>query len=207
MLKTRHSISLAVVLLVMCMPSSSFSQSYGTSAGLRLGNNQDYRTIGITGKQRLMKGITAEAIIQSDFTANTTAHLLLARHRPMISKRFNYYYGGGLSVGMEESRQKVPESMQVITTYGNPTLGMDFVLGVEMTLMKVNLSLDYKPNINLTGKEQWYAGQVGISVRPVIVKGREQQKRQRQKARNKRKSQRKSTPGPFKRFIQEIKGQ
>lgn len=207
MLKTRHSISLAVVLLVMCIPYLSFSQSYGTSAGLRFGNNQDYRTIGITGKQRLMKGITAEAIIQSDFTANTTAHLLLARHRPMISKRFNYYYGGGLSVGMEESRQKVPESMQVVTTYGNPTLGMDFVLGVEMTLMKVNLSVDYKPNINLTGKEQWYAGQVGISVRPVIVKGREQQKRQRQKARSKRKSQRKSTPGPFKRFIQQIKGQ
>lgn len=198
---------MAVVLLVMCIPSLSFSQSYGTSAGLRLGNNQDYRTIGITGKQRLMKGITAEAIIQSDFTANTTAHMLLARHRPMISKRFNYYYGGGLSVGMEESRQKAPESMQVVTTYGNPTLGMDFVLGVEMTLMKVNISVDYKPNINLTGKEQWYAGQVGISIRPVVVKGREQQKRQRQKARNKRKSQRNTTPGPFKRFIQEIKGQ
>lgn len=163
--------------------------------------------IGLTGKQRLMKGITAEAIIQSDFTANSTAHLLLARHRPMISKRFNYYYGGGLSVGLEESRRKVPESMQVITTYGNPTMGMDFVLGVEMTLMNVNLSLDYKPNINLNGKEQWYAGQVGISVRPVLVKGKEQKKRKRQKARKKRKAQKKSNSGPISRFIQGIKNQ
>lgn len=197
----------ATFVLLIGLIQPSFCQSYGTSAGLRFGNNRDYRMIGLTGKQRLMKGITAEAIIQSDFTANSTAHLLLARHRPMISKPFNYYYGGGLSVGLEESRRKVPESMQVITTYGNPTMGMDFVLGVEMTLMNVNLSLDYKPNINLNGKEQWYAGQVGISVRPVLVKGKEQKKRKRQKARKKRKAQKKSNSGPISRFIQGIKNQ
>jgi hypothetical protein len=205
--KIRRSVGFVAFLLLIGLSVPSFSQSYGTSAGLRLGNNQDYRTFGLTGKQRLMKGITAEAIIQSDFTANTTAHLLLARHRPMISKRFNYYYGGGLSVGMEESRQKVPESMQVITTYGNPTMGVDFVLGVEMTLLKLNLSLDYKPNINLTGKEQWYGGQVGISVRPVLVKGKAQEKKKRQKARKKRKAQKKSTSGPISRFIQGIRNQ
>lgn len=205
MTNRKHPVGFTTFILLVVLNLPSYSQSYGTSAGLRFGNNQDYRTIGITGKQRLIKGVTAEAIIQSDFTANTTAHLLLARHRPMISKRFNYYYGGGISVGMEESRQKVPESMQVVTTYGNPTMGMDFVLGVEMTLMKVNLSLDYKPNINLAGKEQWYAGQIGISVRPVLIKGKEQQKRKRQKARKKRKAQNKSNSGPISRFIQGIK--
>lgn len=204
MINKKYLTGFAILVFLVGFNFPAFSQSYGTSAGLRFGNNQDYRTIGITGKQRLIKGVTAEAIIQSDFTANTTAHFLLARHRPMISKRFNYYYGGGLSVGMEESRQKVPESMQVVTTYGNPTMGMDFVLGVEMTLMKVNLSLDYKPNINLAGKEQWYAGQIGISVRPVLVKGKEQQKRKRQKARKKRKAQNKSNSGPISRFIQGI---
>lgn len=207
MTNRKHPVGFTTFILLVVLNLPSYGQSYGTSAGLRFGNNQDYRTIGITGKQRLIKGVTAEAIIQSDFTANTTAHLLLARHRPMISKRFNYYYGGGLSVGMEESRQKVPESMQVVTTYGNPTMGMDFVLGVEMTLMKVNLSLDYKPNINLAGKEKWYAGQVGISVRPVLVKGKEQQKRKRQKARKKREVQKKSNSGPISRFIQGIKNQ
>lgn len=205
MMNKKYLTGFAILVLLVGFNLPSFSQSYGTSAGLRFGNNQDYRTIGVTGKQRLIKGVTAEAIIQSDFTANTTAHMLLARHRPMISKRFNYYYGGGLSVGLEESRQKVPESMQVITTYGNPTMGVDFILGVEMTLMKVNVSLDYKPNINLAGKEQWYAGQVGISVRPVLVKGKEQQKRKRQKARKKRKAQNKSNSGPISRFIQGIK--
>lgn len=202
-----HLVGLVCGMFFLGLSYLSFGQSYGTSAGLRFGNNQDYRTIGITGKQRLMKGITAEAILQSDFTSNTSAHLLLARHRPMISKRFNYYYGGGLSMGLEESRQKNPESMQVITTYGNPTMGMDFVVGVEMTIMKVNLSVDYKPNINIAGKEQWYAGQVGISVRPVLVKGKEQQKRKRQKARKKRKSQKNSSPGAFKRIIQSIRNQ
>jgi hypothetical protein len=207
MINKMYLAGFATATLLIGLSYSSFGQSYGTAAGLRLGNNQDYRTIGITGKQRLMKGITAEGIIQSDFSSNTTAHLLLARHRPMISKRFNYYYGGGFSVGLEESRRKIPESMQIITTYGNPTMGVDFILGAEMTVMKMNISLDYKPNINLVGKEQWYAGQVGISVRPVIVTGKDQQKKKRQKARKKRKAQKNANPGPFKRLLQDIRNQ
>nr|MBI1232254.1 hypothetical protein [Cytophagales bacterium] len=183
------------------------AQSYGTAAGLRLGNSQDFRTLGLTAKQRLVKGITAEAIVQSDFTYNTTAHVLLARHRPFISRRFNYFYGGGISAGMVTSQERVPESAQLITTYGNPALGVDFILGVEMTLLKLNVSLDYKPNINLIGIRPWYGGQVGISVRPVFVKGKEQQKRQRQRDRMKRKSRKDASPGRFNRFLELIKKQ
>lgn len=205
MINKKYLGSSVAVLFLIGQTFSCFGQSYGTSAGLRLGNSQDYRTIGITGKQRLIKAVTVEAIIQSNFNSNTTAHLLLARHRPMISRRFNYYYGGGLSLGLEESRQKMQESKRIVTTYGNPTMGLDLILGVEMTVMKLNISLDYKPNINLAGKEQWYAGQVGISVRPVLVQGKVQQKKKRQKARNKRKTQKKSTGGSFSRIKQSIR--
>jgi len=181
------------------------AQSYGTTAGIRLGNSNHYRTVGLTAKHRLAKGLTAEGILQSDFSANTSAHLLLARHRPLISKRFNYYYGGGLSMGVEESREKIPETMQIIQTYGNPTFGIDAVAGVEMTLLRLTVSLDYKPNINVTGRDPWYQGQVGVSVRSVLVKGSEQNKRKRQKARAKRKKQRKNEPTPIKDFIQRVK--
>lgn len=198
-----------IILIVLSLSSNTvtFAQSYGTTAGLRLGNNNHYRTLGISAKQRLVKGLTAEAILQSDFNVNTTAHLLIARHRPLISRRFNYYYGAGASVGIEESREKQPDDMQIIHTYGNPTLGVDLIVGIEFTVLKMNVSLDYKPNVNIAGREPWYQGQVGVSVRHVLVKGSEQNKKRRQKARKKRKDQRKKEEvGPFTKIIRRLKG-
>ncbi|WP_114747955.1 hypothetical protein [Pleomorphovibrio marinus] len=200
-------ILILLTILIVSSNTLTFAQSYGTTAGLRLGNNNHYRTLGISGKQRLMKGLTAEAILQSDFNVNTTAHLLVARHRPLISRRFNYYYGAGASIGIEESREKRPDDMQIIHTYGNPTLGVDLIVGVEFTVLKMNVSLDYKPNVNIAGREPWYQGQVGVSVRHVLVKGSEQNKKKRQKARKKRKVQRKQEEtGPFTKIIRRLKG-
>lgn len=195
----------AIVLLIFLGSQSLMAQSYGTTAGVRFANNNNNRMLGLSAKQRIIKGLTLEGILQSDFNANTTAHLLVERHRRLITKRFNYYYGAGVSVGMEESREKIPQDMQIITSYGNPTMGVDLIAGIEVTLLKVNLSLDYKPNINITGREPWYNGQVGISARTVLVKGSAQNKRKRQKARLKRKQKNQDEPY-FKNFIRKVKG-
>lgn len=181
-----------------------WSQSYGTTFGLRFGNQPNHRTIGLTGQHRLMKGLTLEGIVQSDFNNNTTVHALVQRHQRLVTKRFNYYYGTGISLGTEESIQKNPVTREITTTYGNATLGMDLILGVEITLLKANISIDYKPNINITGRNPWYSGQVGISARSVLVKGSTQKKKKRQKARAKRRKDRKQEPF-FKNIIQSVK--
>jgi len=180
----------------------AIGQSYGTSGGLRLANNDQARMLGFTVQQRIKKGLTIEGIIQSDFSYNTTIHAIMERHRPLLTKRLNYYYGAGVSMGIEESRQKVPESMQIIQTYGNGTLGVDLIGGVELTLLGINFSLDYKPNINIVGRQPWYSGQVGISARSVLVKGNKQNKKKRQKTRQKRRANR---DGYFHNLIESIK--
>lgn len=172
------------------MSSQTNAQRYGTAAGLRLGSNDFSKTVGITAQQRILKNITIEGIAQSDFSRNTTLHLLLERHRPIISKRFNYYYGLGYSLGWEESNIKNPATMEIITTYGNNTNGIDLIGGIEMTILKTTVSLDYKPNFNMSGREEFYRGQVGISVRTVIVKSKAQDKKRRQRAREKRRKNR-----------------
>ncbi|MDO6440145.1 hypothetical protein Q4534_22145 [Cyclobacterium sp. 1_MG-2023] len=201
MLKYTLTIVLTGLMLIGSY-SWSYGQSYGTSAGLRLGNNDQGRMLGFTVQQRLIKGLTLEGIVQSDFSYNTTLHAILQRHRPLLSKRLNYYYGAGASLGIEESRQKVSENMQIIRTYGNKTLGVDFIGGVELTLLGINFSVDYKPNINIVGRQPWYSGQVGISVRSVLVKGKKQNKKKRQKARRKRKS---NSDGFFHNLMDSIK--
>jgi len=173
--------------MMLIMSSPLLAQSYGTSAGIRLGSNKHYRTFGLSAQQRVLKDITLEGIIQTDFSNNHTAHLLVEKHSRIISKRFNYYYGAGMSVGSEESLVKNTETREITLTYGNATVNADLIIGIEMTMLSTNFSLDYKPSVNIIGNRRpWYAGQIGISARHVIVKSAEQKRKQRKKKRNKR---------------------
>ncbi|WP_130276437.1 hypothetical protein [Cecembia calidifontis] len=178
---------LFLTIVLVSVSHFSFGQRYATSLGLRMGSNDFSRTIGFTGKQRIMSHLTMEGILQTDFDRNTTVHVLMARHRPIISKRLNYYYGGGLSTGREESFVKDRETKEIIHTYGNATMGIDFIGGIELTVANTVFSLDYKPNVNLAGREEFFRGQVGISARTVLVKSKEQDKKWRKKKRAKRK--------------------
>lgn len=174
-------------LILICISFSHVqAQRYGTAVGLRFGNNSFGRTFGISAQQRITPRLTFEGIAQSDFSRNSTLSLLLEKHHPIISKRFNYYYGAGISFGKEESFEKVETNKQIIQTYGNATTGVDLIGGIEMTLLNTVISLDYKPNINLAGREDFYRGQVGISARMVLVKSKEQKKKQRQREKAKR---------------------
>ncbi|MDR7128224.1 hypothetical protein J2X69_000552 [Algoriphagus sp. 4150] len=185
-------LTLVTIVFFATLPISE-AQRYGTAVGLRFGNNNLYRTVGMTAQQRITKRLTLEGILQSDFKLNTTFSVLLEKHHPIISKRFNYYYGVGPSFGVEESFVKDPEQKQILHTYGNSTTGLDLIGGLELTLLNTVVSLDYKPNINLAGREEFYRGQVGISARMVLVKSKEQKKRQRKRQKAKRKSQKKSS--------------
>lgn len=174
----------------------AIAQRYGTAMGIRFGNSELSRTIGLSMQQRVLERVTLEAILQSDFSRNTNFSLLAERHRPIISKRFNYYYGGGIALGREESFIKNEETMQIDHTYGNSTVGVDLIGGVELTVANAVISLDYKPNINLAGRSEFYRGQVGISARTVLVKSKEQKKKQRQRQKAKR-SGKKQPVKPF----------
>jgi hypothetical protein len=181
---------LILPLVFLVFQANVQAQRYGTSAGLRLGSNDLSRTVGISVQQRIMKHLTIEGIAQSDFNTNSTLHLLLERHHPIISKRFNYYYGAGFSFGLEESVFKNPDTKEIIHTYGNATTGVDLIAGLEMTIANATISLDYKPNINMAGREEFFRGQVGISARMVLVKSKEQNKKRRKKARAKKREKR-----------------
>lgn len=178
----------ALLFLGLYVPFQSSAQRHGTALGLRFGNSDLNRTLGVTLQQRLTERVTLEGIIQSDFSRNSSFSLLAERHRPIISKRFNYYFGGGLAFGNEESFVKNSDTKEIIHTYGNGTFGVDLVAGIELTLANAVISLDYKPNVNISGREEFYRGQVGISARSVLVKSKEQKRKQKQRQRAKKSS-------------------
>jgi hypothetical protein len=134
------------------------AQSYDTSMGVRLGTD-----MGISIKQRIAKRVTLEGIVQSSFQREEAIVTLLAeRHMPFLTRRLNFYTGGGLHKGW----LNVPE--------GNSSLqdpfGVTLIAGVEFTIARINFSWDYKPAFNISGGEKRIYSQTGVSIRYVIKK-------------------------------------
>lgn len=177
------------ILLLLTLPLALNAQSYIMSGGLRLGSGHTGRQVGLTFQQRFAKHYTLEEIIQTDFSRNTTVHIIGKKHIPIVTRRLNVYGGAGVSFGSEQSTQRVGNETIIAT--GNPTAGVDLIAGAELTLAKVNVSVDYKPNFNVAGgRNPWASGQVALSARTVLVKGnffrklkRKRNRKQRQRAR------------------------
>ncbi|MEL6925510.1 MAG: hypothetical protein AAFO94_15805 [Bacteroidota bacterium] len=135
-----------------------FSQSYFTAGGVRLGSDW-----GLTLKQKVAKRVTVEGILQNGFTNdNTTVSVLLEKHNPLIGKRLNIYYGGGMHKTWIPNEQP---DVDLVDPYG-----ISLIAGAEFTLGRLNFSFDYKPLINLTGDVKQFQSQGGLSMRYVFVK-------------------------------------
>lgn len=187
-MKKKNYVFLLIILLTLAS-NELFAQRYGNAVGVRLGNNQLSRQFGISFQQRLLERTSFEAILQTDFARNSSLSLLLEKHKPIISKRFNYYLGAGIAFGNEESFRKNEIEKEVVQTYGNKTFGIDAIGGVEFTIARTVLSVDYKPNFNLSGREEFYRGQVGFSARTVLTKSKEQKRKQRRRKKGKKQNQ------------------
>ncbi len=173
-----------LILALFCIPFSVFGQTYNTAAGLRMGSDW-----GFTFKQRLLKKVTLEGIVQSGFNREETLVTgLIERHYPLLSKRFNFYLGGGVHKGWNTATEP---------TYEDP-FGITGIVGAEFTIARINLSYDFKPAVNLSGGEKNVYSQHGISIRYVLVKkklfdgnnDRDKRKKQKAKAKKKRQKQR-----------------
>lgn len=160
--------------LVLCLflfscYSFSFSQSYITAGGVRLG-----KYMGLTVSQRVLPKLTVEGMYQRNLDgSNQYLTGLVKRHHNLLVKNFNFYYGGGAHIGFTNQNTETTNSFT----------GVDGIFGVEMSIARFNISLDYKPTINI-GQNNWYESQGGISVRYILIKGNSPQAKKRQKARN-----------------------
>ncbi|MBK8848471.1 MAG: hypothetical protein IPO27_18785 [Bacteroidetes bacterium] len=126
------------------------AQSYLTTFGIRAGS--DY---GITLQQRIFKSkLTLEGILQTS-KYKYSATVMLQQHRRMIGKRINFYYGIGGHTGNDKAFGKF--------------YGISPIVGAELTLARLNFSIDYKPAINIVGHD-WAHHDSAFSIRYVLIK-------------------------------------
>lgn len=151
------------ILVVVCLiPIMGQAQSYITAMGLRMGSN-----FGISLQQKIVGHLTVEGIVTSSAVTNqTTATALLEMHNSLISKRFNFYVGGGFHERWQPSLDGTGQNLRGVTA----------IAGAEMTLGRINISWDYKPVYHLNATTLPFESETAVSLRYVFVKKGKKQK-------------------------------
>ena len=124
--------------------------NYRLGLGVRLSNSTPTLNNSITGKYFVTDRSAVEGIIS--FGSRFGIGGLLEIHRPTNIEGLKWFYGAGAYVGFENS-----------DTYLGPTgiLGIDY----KFTNVPVNLSLDWKPELDIIPRVNFVPDAFALSVR------------------------------------------
>ena len=149
----------AIVFICLTVYAGSLSaQKYNTLTGMRMAD--DFSIVFV---QRLFDKYTLEARLGTGISAPEQRYVLLMnRHYPLISKRFNVFLGAGGFYNMPGANNE----------NNRHQTGLALDAGAELTIGRLSLAIDYQPNIALSGKMSGALIQTnsGLSLRYVLVK-------------------------------------
>jgi len=126
------------------------AQDYRLALGVRLSNASPTLNNSITGKYFVTDKSAVEGIVS--FGSRFGLGALLEIHKPVNIPQVTWFYGGGMFVGFEDSN-----------TYLGPTgvLGLDY----KFQNVPINLSVDWKPELNIIPDIEFVPDAFALSVR------------------------------------------
>ena len=158
--RTFHFALLAAFII---LTTALHAQTYRTAAGIRVGEGLD-----LTFQQYLTNNWTAEGILHTHlFSKNLGATVLAEKHHKILVRNLNFFYGvgGHYYARSDENRN---ENM----TISNNVFGLSAIAGAELSLGRLNLAVDFKPEMHLSGDQvhplEW--NPVCVSARYIIEK-------------------------------------
>lgn len=149
-------------LLCLAFTGALSAQSYKTAVGLRFDKG-----INISAQQYLFNNWTAEGIIHTSLRSDDVGVTLLGeKHHKILFRNLNIYYGAG---------------PHYYWTNGTPSeeglssnvFGLSFIGGAEISLGRINIAVDLKPELHLSGDDNSSAFEwngAAISARYILFK-------------------------------------
>lgn len=150
------------VALLLTLFNTLSAQSYKTAVGLRIDNG-----LSITAKQHIYRKWTGEGILHTGFNDQELGLTLLAeKHQKILFRGINLYWGaGGHIYQLVDNRDKYNPEKYTVS-------GLSGIGGAEISLGRINLAVDWKPELHLSGAGtdlfDWNGA--SISVRYIFVK-------------------------------------
>jgi hypothetical protein len=151
-------IVLASFLTVVVLTASA--QSYKTAIGVRLSSSQAMVNNSISLKHFLNERSAIEALFS--FGDPLAIGALYEVHKPFSTEGLQWFYGGGGYLGFVKSYNPNKDKNET-----DVNLGAQGVLGLDYNFANIplNLSLDWKPELNLVSDINFEPAAIGFTVR------------------------------------------
>ncbi len=150
-----------VLLVTLFLGLETKAQDYNTGIGLRGGWGT-----GLTVKHFLSGNSAVEGILDSRWRGFSLTGLYEIHNQAFDVPRLNWYYGFGGHIGFWDGKY--------YRDYNNnenyTVIGIDGILGLEhnFDVIPFNLSIDWKPAINLAGSSGFVGDGGAISIRYIF---------------------------------------
>ena len=132
-------------------PASAYTSNptYKLAVGVRLSNSAPAINNSISFKYFLTEKTAVEALLS--FGDPIAIGVLLAKHKPIGPQGLTWFLGGGAYIGFGSTRNVGAQGV----------IGLDY----KVTSLPLNISLDWKPELNLAKEFSFEPAAIGISAR------------------------------------------
>ncbi len=150
-----------VLLATLILSFVAHSQDYKTGVGIRSGWGS-----GLTYKHFLGEQTAFEGILNSQWKGFSLTGLFEVHKNAFNADRLYVYYGGGGHIGW----WKGADNWRFDKEGNNTVIGIDGVLGLEYNFdfIPINLSVDWKPALNLVGASGFWGDGGAVSIRYIF---------------------------------------
>ncbi len=134
------------------------AQDYNTGIGVRGGLSN-----GLTVKHFITSNTAIEGLLSTRWQGFHITGLYEIHARAFGTPRLNWYYGFGGHIGFWDGYRNHPWFKHGTYT----VIGIDGIIGIEYNIEPIpfNISLDWKPGINLIGYTGFWGDELALSVR------------------------------------------
>lgn len=165
---TKNRFFLSTLFAAFLFSAPAFAQKYKTAAGIRFDNGFNF-----TAQQYITNGWTVEGILHTPLIATKDFGITVLgeKHHKILFRGTNLYGGAGLHYYWQQN--SVRESSEI----HNNVMGLSAIGGLEVSFGRINLAVDWKPELHLSGDQsrpfEWNGASVSLRY---IIEKRERKK-------------------------------
>jgi hypothetical protein len=153
-------ISFSLIVAFLAFTNSVSAQAYKTGIGVRLSSSQAMVNNSITLKHFLNERSAIEALFS--FGDPLSLGALYEIHKPFSTEGLQWFYGGGGYVGFVKTFNPNKNRNETDVNFGaQGVVGLDY----KFANLPLNISLDWKPELNLVSDINFEPAAIGFSAR------------------------------------------
>lgn len=146
--------------IAISVANTSSAQDYKTALGVRLSSSAAMVNNSVSIKHFITPGMAIEGLFS--FGDPLAFGVLLEKHKPLSAEGLQWYYGAGGYLGFIKTYNPNKLKNETNTNFGaQGVIGLDY----KFASIPLNLSIDWKPELNIVSDINFEPSAVGFTAR------------------------------------------